>query len=223
MTEKINLIIADDHPIFRDGLKATLEKIDIVGKIRTAENGQEVLDILENDTSFDMIFMDIEMPVMDGIAATRIIMDKYPEKKVIVLTMFTHARYIIELYDIGVTGYIIKNTDAVELTRALKLAHEGEQYYSKDVHESLFKTLLTRSKQKKDVMIGQEKISEREIEIMKLICEQHSTEEIAEKLFLSPLTVKRHRQILFDKTKSKNLAGLVVYAIRNDYFKVYTD
>lgn len=222
MTEKINLIIADDHPIFRDGLKATLEKIDIVGEIRTAENGQEALNILEQDDTFDIIFMDIEMPVMDGIAATRIIMDKYPHKKVIVLTMFTHARYIIELYDIGVTGYIIKNTDAVELTKALKLAHEGEQYYSKDVHESLFKTLLNRSKQKKEMMTRQEKISEREIEIMKLICEQYSSEEIAEKLFISPKTVKRHRQILFDKTQSKNLAGLVVYAIRNDYFKVYS-
>ncbi|MES2559834.1 MAG: response regulator transcription factor [Bacteroidota bacterium] len=220
--EKINLIIADDHPIFRDGLKATLKKINIVGKITTAQNGLEVLDALEADPSVDIIFMDIEMPVMDGIAATKIIRDKYPEKKVIVLTMFTHARYIIELYDIGVAGYIIKNTDAIELTKALKLAHEGEQYYSRDVHESLFKTLLNREKVKKEIT-GQEKISEREIEIMKLICEQHSTDEIGERLFISPKTVKRHRQILFDKTGSKNLAGLVVYAIRNDYFKVYSD
>jgi DNA-binding NarL/FixJ family response regulator len=223
MKDKINLIIADDHPIFRDGLKATLKKIDIVGKVSTAENGQQVLDLLSENTPVDIILMDIEMPVMDGIAATRIIREKYPDKKVIVLTMFTHARYIIELYDIGVTGYIIKNTDALELTKALKLAHEGEQYYSKDVHESLFKTLINRSKQKKDVLIGAERISEREIEIMKLICQQYSTDEIAEKLSLSPLTVKRHRQILFDKTKSKNLAGLVVYAIRNDYFKVYSN
>jgi DNA-binding NarL/FixJ family response regulator len=216
----MKILIADDHQLFRDGLKATLKKIDFVETVITAESGLDAISQFEQNPDTAVILMDIEMPEMNGIEASKQLLAKYPDIKIFALTMHTSSRYIMELYDIGVNGYILKNTNKQELTKALDHAKQGEQYYSKDVQETLFKTLLNRDKGTKS-MDAPLKISAREIEILTLICEQYSSEEIADRLFISAKTVKRHRQILFEKTGSKNLAGLVVFAIQNNYFKVY--
>jgi two-component system response regulator DegU len=217
--EKICVAIADDHVIFRDGLKSSLKKIPIIGQIHQCKNGQEVVDLLENN-DVDILLLDIEMPVMNGIETAKWIVDNKPEVKIIVLTMFNNRRYIMELYDIGVIGYLMKNTDVSELNKSIAMALQGDSYFCNEAQNVIFKDLLRRDKV---ITNGDavKNISTREMEVLKLICEQHSTEEIADKLFISPLTVKRHRQILMEKTNSKNLAGLVVFSIKNDIYRVY--
>lgn len=216
---KISVIVADDHVIFREGLKSSLKKIPFVGQVHQCENGQEVLNVLER-TEVDFLLLDIEMPIMNGIDTARWVIENKPDVKIIVLTMFNNKRYIMELYDIGVTGYLLKNTNINELTKAMNMVRQGDNYYCTEAQDVIFKDLLRRDK----VIATNnaiDKISKREMEELKLICEQNSTEEIADKLFISPLTVKRHRQILMEKTNSKNLAGLVVFSIKNDIYRVY--
>lgn len=216
---KISVIVADDHVIFREGLKSSLKKIPFVGQVHQCENGQEVLNVLER-TEVDFLLLDIEMPIMNGIDTARWVIENKPDVKIIVLTMFNNKRYIMELYDIGVTGYLLKNTNINELTKAMNMVRQGDNYYCTEAQDVIFKDLLRRDKV---IATNNEidKISKREMEVLKLICEQNSTEEIADKLFISPLTVKRHRQILMEKTNSKNLAGLVVFSIKNDIYRVY--
>ncbi len=219
--EKLNVIIADDHVIFRDGLKSSLKKIPFVGQVHQCDNGQDVINILEK-TKVDLVFMDVEMPVMNGIETVKWIKANMPHIAVIMLTMFNNQRYIMQLYDMGVTGYLLKNTNVNELQKAIAMVKQGDNYYCQEVQEVIFKNLLRRDKPNVgDVTV--EKITNREMDVLKLICEQDSTDEIADKLFISPLTVKRHRQILMEKTQSKNLAGLVVFAIQHNIYRVYKD
>jgi DNA-binding NarL/FixJ family response regulator len=219
--EKLNVIIADDHVIFRDGLKSSLKKIPFVGQVHQCDNGQDVINILEK-TKVDLVFMDVEMPVMSDIETVKWIKANMPHIAVIMLTMFNNQRYIMQLYDMGVTGYLLKNTNVNELQKAIAMVKQGDNYYCQEVQEVIFKNLLRRDKPNVgDVTV--EKITNREMDVLKLICEQDSTDEIADKLFISPLTVKRHRQILMEKTQSKNLAGLVVFAIQHNIYRVYKD
>lgn len=217
--KKVNLIIADDHPIFRDGLKSVLKKIPFVGQLYQCENGRDVIELLEK-VDADFVLLDVEMPVLNGVDTVKWIKENRPEVKIIILTMFNNQRYVMELYDLGVTGYLLKNTNLEELTKAIKFVIQGDNYFCAEAQETIFKNLVRRDK----VNVSKEKvdkISKREMEILKLICEQFSTDEISEMLFISPLTVKRHRQILMEKTDSKNLAGLVVFSIKNDIYRIY--
>lgn len=219
--EKVNVIIADDHVIFKDGLKSSLKKIPFVGQVHQCNNGQDVINILEK-VKADLVFMDVEMPVMNGIETVKWIKANMPHIAVIMLTMFNNQRYIMQLYDMGVTGYLLKNTNVNELQKAIAMVKQGDNYYCQEVQEVIFKNLLRRDKPNAGDAIV-EKITNREMDVLKLICEQDSTDEIADKLFISPLTVKRHRQILMEKTQSKNLAGLVVFAIQHNIYRVYKD
>ncbi|MBP9689949.1 MAG: response regulator transcription factor [Bacteroidia bacterium] len=221
LIEKVNIIIADDHAIFRDGLKSSLKKIPFVGKIYQCEDGQEVINTLEK-TNVDVVLMDIEMPVMNGIETAKWIKVNMPHVNIIMLTMFNNQRYIMQLHDIGVTGYLLKNTNVNELQKAITMVKQKDNYYCKEIQEVIFRNLISRNKPNKGDTIV-DKITTREIEVLKLICDQNSTHEIADKLFISPLTIKRHRQILMEKTGSKNLAGLVVFAIQHDIFRIYKE
>ncbi|MFA6261864.1 MAG: response regulator transcription factor [Bacteroidia bacterium] len=215
----LKIIIADDHTLFREGLELLLNRIPFIKKVIHAENGQKALLICGKE-KFDIILMDIEMPVMDGIMATRQIKVQYPHVKIIALTTYTNLRYILDLYDAGVIGYLQKNTHLDELTKAINLASQNEQYFCKEVADVLFKVLIKRTKTKEVPDKHKDHITERECEILKLICEQYSAEEIGIKLSISPNTVKRHKQRLFTKTDSINVAGLVIHAIKKGIFKV---
>ena len=134
--KRVNIIIADDHPIFRDGLKSVMKKIPEVRKIYEAENGVETIALLEQ-FPVDIVFTDIEMPLMDGIECTKIIRLRYPNVKIIALTMFNSIKYILDLYDEGVDGYILKNTDIEELSKSIKAVSNSEQYYTKEISDVL--------------------------------------------------------------------------------------
>jgi two-component system, NarL family, response regulator DegU len=216
--KRVNIIIADDHPIFRDGLKSVMKKIPEVRKIYEAENGAETIILLEQ-FPVDIVFTDIEMPLMDGIECTKIIRLRYPNVKIIALTMFNSLKYVLDLYDEGVDGYILKNTDIEELSKSIKAVSNSEQYYTKEISDVLYSSLLKReiiSNQKSEL----ENITSREIEIMKMVCEQLTSLEISAKLFISPKTVERHKENIFLKTGTKNLAGLAVFAIKHGLYEI---
>ncbi|MBS1773987.1 MAG: response regulator transcription factor [Bacteroidetes bacterium] len=214
----MTVLIADDHIIFREGLAALLNNMPHVSRVLQAGNGQEAVAIVR-DEKIDVVLMDIEMPVMNGMEATRIIKEqKDIHTAVVALTMFNRMPDVIGLYDLGIDGYLLKDSSVNEVAKALQFVSEGKEYYCDAVKELLFKALLKRQKDK--IHSPESVLTERETEVLRLICEQCSTEEIAAKLFLSPLTVNNHRRSILSKTKSKNVAGMVLYALEHDIFKL---
>jgi DNA-binding NarL/FixJ family response regulator len=206
----IRLIIADDHQIFVDGLKALLgeeKNLTIVGE---AANGHQVLAILA-DTPADVVLMDINMPGMDGLETTRIIREKYPEVKVLALSMHDSSQYITDLLQAGAAGYVLKNTGKAELLEAIESIHSGIAYYSPSVTATIMQTVRNA---KKESASDEIQLSKREIDVIRLIAEEHTTQEIADKLFISQHTVETHRKNLLSKLNVRNTAGLVKYALQ---------
>lgn len=215
----LKILVADDHSIFRHGLSSLLKNIPFVNKIDEASNGVEVLKAL-NKTKYDVLFLDIEMPIMNGIDTLQEVKLHSRAPKVIVLSMFSNENYIMDMHDKGMNGYLLKNTTILELKRAIELVMEGEPYYSPEVREILLSSLLKREKAHAFNHNHSLDLSDREVDVLLMICEQYSTFEIAEKLFISEHTVKRHRTSLLEKTGAKNSAGLVVYAVKNNLKKI---
>lgn len=214
---KLNIIIADDHLIFRTGLKKLMRQISTVGTIEEASNGREVLDLLASPSSFQLVLLDIEMPEMNGIEALEIIKQHYPSVKVVMLSSFSNEGQIEELYKSNIDGYLLKNAGIEDLKRTLSCIIEGRHYFSQEVADKLFKQLLQKEDAKAKPQIG---ITDREKEVLVLICEQYSTAEIAEKLNLSSRTIERFRENLLVKTGSKNAIGLVLFAISSGIARV---
>jgi len=202
----INIIIADDHSIIRDGLKAMLEKNDFCKIMGEASNGDELLELLKT-TACDVVLTDISMPVMDGVEATKQILKLYPNTKVMCLSMHEEAGFIKKMMDAGAVGYVFKDSSKDELKEAIQAVHGGKKYFN----QKLFDILLNMESGGKEVSV----LSSREKEILKLIAEEYTNPEIAEKLFLSVRTVDTHRQNLIQKLDVKNTAGLVKYAVRS--------
>ncbi len=202
----IKIIIADDHYIIRDGLKAMLEKNDFCKIVGEAANGEELLELLKT-TPCDVVCTDISMPVMDGVEATKQILKHFPKTKVMCLSMHEEAGFIKKMMEAGAVGYVFKDASKEELQTAIKAVHGGKKYFN----QKLFDILLNMESGGKEVNI----LSAREKEILKLISEEYTNPEIAEKLFLSVRTVDTHRQNLIQKLDVKNTAGLVKYAIKS--------
>ncbi|HKC67824.1 MAG TPA: response regulator transcription factor [Bacteroidia bacterium] len=203
----IKIILADDHSIIRDGLKALLEKNTLFSIVGEANNGLELVNLLQT-TACDVICTDISMPVMDGIEAATQIAKKYPKIKIVCLSMHEQVNFIKKMMEAGVAGYIFKDSSQEELQLAIETVYGGKKYFNK----KLFDILLNEEKgsSKEEVVL-----STREKEILKLIAEEFTNAEIAEKLFISVRTVDTHRQNLLQKLDVKNTAGLVRYAIKS--------
>lgn len=207
----MKVLIVDDHQLFRFGLISVLKNFEFISTIQEAENGKEAVEeVLRGN--YDVVLMDINMPVMNGTDATRIIKQDFPEVKVIALTMFEDQKHVIEMIESGASGYIIKNTNSMEIKEALLKVANNELYFSRQISESLITSLIFKHKVRKNQY--NELISTREKEILYLICREYTSKEIAESLFLSEKTVDWHRLHLLQKTNSKNIAGLVLFALR---------
>ncbi len=204
----IKLVIADDHEIFRKGLRIVLNEIDEVKVIGEAQNGHECLEILKNQEA-DLILMDIRMPVMDGIEATKKILEKYPRVKVIALTMFEEISYFNQMIEAGADGYLLKKTNKDELQRAIIQVMSGESCFSEE-----FISNVNRS-QRPAVRLASIELTDREQEVLELICKGLSNAEIARFLGVSTRTVDGHRAHLLEKTGAKNSPHLVMFAIKN--------
>jgi DNA-binding NarL/FixJ family response regulator len=212
--DKISVIIVDDHQLFREGLKLLLNENPSIDNIYQASNGIEFLELLDKIVP-DIVLMDIAMPLMDGVEATRKALDRYPDLKVIALSMFGDDEYYIKMIEAGAKGFIVKNSDIEVVEKAISKVMEGQNYFASDV----MATLVMHLNQRKTEELKNE-LSERESEILYLICKGLSNQEIAETLFLSKRTVDKHRENILSKTNSKNTAGLVLYAIKHGVIQV---
>jgi DNA-binding NarL/FixJ family response regulator len=216
---KINLIIVDDHRLFRNGLKALLKELNYIESVAEASNGKEFLEYLEHH-SIQMALMDINMPVMNGIDATREAVQRHPDLKIIALSMLSDEDYYLKMIDAGARGFILKDADSDELTKAIEMVISDQNYFSQDLLRNIILSLSTNTKTENTPLKEDVKFTDREIEVLGQICKGLSNQEIADALFISPRTVERHRANLFDKTGSKNSVNLVMYAIKNNLVKV---
>jgi DNA-binding NarL/FixJ family response regulator len=206
--EKIKIIIADDHTMFLQGIVSLLENEENITILGKAENGKAVFKIMENSIP-DIILLDISMPEMDGIEVTKIIKQKYPAIKILIVSTHSNTQMIAKLIRMGADGYLLKNAEKQELLHAIQTIQNGETYFCKEVEE---KKEDNNAKIKSETLQITE-LSSREKEILVLISQEFTGNEIAEKTNISLNTVNTHRRNLLSKLNVKNTAGLVKYAI----------
>ncbi len=210
----MKVFIVDDHNLFREGLSFLLSRDNEIAEIYEAKNGRELLDNLIK-TKPDIILMDIEMPLMNGIDATREALKIYPESKIIALSMHANENYYSEMIDAGAKGFLLKNSKFEDVKKAITDVNNGNNFFSSDILTAIIKNLNKKKNPKKEVVL-----TDREIEILYNICKGFSNNEIGEILNISKRTVDKHRENLLLKTESRNTAGLVIYAIKNKIFEV---
>lgn len=220
MTDKgVNIIVTDDHRLFRKGICALLSDFDLVDQVGEAENGRELINLIHSKELVpDLVLLDINMPVMDGLETTRYLKLNHPQIRIIIISMEEDVQLVSHLVEEGVDGYLLKNSDPDELEHAIRMVTKNEFYLSSSLTSSIVKGAGSTSVS--DNLTDQSGFSPREIEILQLICEQYTASEIAEKLLISARTVEGLRKKLMDRAKVRNMAGLVVYAIKNKLVRI---
>ncbi|SDX99961.1 response regulator transcription factor [Flavobacterium degerlachei] len=215
MDNRIKIMLVDDEVLFRKGISFLLGREENIDIIQEASNGAELISFLnENESHPDIIIMDLKMPLLNGIEATKILHKEFPEIKIIALTSYDTPSFVANMINVGAVSYLVKNTTPQELLKTIKEVALKGFYYNEKVLK-VIKEIDSSSKNNKS-MLDSNFITTREIEVLQLICEQKTNLEIGEMLFISPRTVEGHRNNLLLKTGSKNSAGLVVYAMQND-------
>lgn len=212
--EKIKILLADDHQMFLDGLSSLLSQLREVQIIAAVNSGAEALEKL-NLLKPDLVIVDMNMPVMSGLETTRMIRKKYPHIKILGLTMDNDLETVTGMLEAGAAGYILKNTGKAELEQAIKQVMKGEPYLSQSVSAKLAQNLLQNFQQKKEEESELGSLTERELEILKMIAHEHSNTEIAELLFISPKTVETHRKNLMRKIGVRNSLGVYKFAVKH--------
>jgi DNA-binding NarL/FixJ family response regulator len=212
----IKVAIADDHEIFRDGLRAMLQKQQDILLVAEAANGKELIEQVKAHEP-DIVISDVKMPLMDGAAATRHLCENYPHIGIIALTMFDEEDLIIDMLEAGARGYLLKNADKNEIVEAIKSVYQQQPYYCRHTSNRLAQMVAKskfnpyKQKQKPD-------FNEREIDIIGDICNGFTSKQIAEKIFLSVRTVEGLRLKIMEKMEVKNTAGIIIYAIKNNLY-----
>lgn len=212
--KQYKVLLVDDHKIMRNGIRSFFGTYPNFKVIAEADNGHQALRALESDP-VDLIFMDINMKSMDGITATREISKIYPTIKIIAFTMINEERYIKDMMNAGALGYVLKSCDSYELNKAVESVMSSEMYYCTEVAETIMASSV-RKKNHSSNLSFEVPLTRREKEILTLIIEQYSNREIADKLSISIRTVESHKRNLLEKTGSKNMAGLALYAMRKN-------
>lgn len=214
-TEPISVIIADDHVLYRAGVKTSLSAKKDIKVIAEADNGMHLLNIIKN-VPVDVILLDIQMPIMDGIAALPEIKKMSPHTKVIMLTFMEDNSMITKLMELGANSYLAKTSDSEIIYDAIKTCYNQEYYFNSMTNKALLTNLKQRNVVAPQQMISQEvMLNEKETTILRLMCEEKSTKEIADIVELSPRTVEAIRDKLKVKTGAKSTAGLIMYAVKH--------
>ncbi|HUR67077.1 MAG TPA: response regulator transcription factor [Chitinophagaceae bacterium] len=210
---KINLLIADDHAILRDGVVSLLRSEPSFEITGTASNGYEVLELITS-RAVDVCLLDINMPGLDGIETARLIRQRKPEIKIIMLTTYNDREIISELVHIGVAGYLLKNSDKEELAEAIHKVMKGRHYFSSEVENIILEGLT--EKKLPDAIT---QLTDRELEVVQLLAKEYTNDKIASELHISYRTVETHRKNIMQKTKAHNLAGLIKFAYSKGLLK----
>ncbi|RMG78319.1 MAG: DNA-binding response regulator [Bacteroidetes bacterium] len=213
---KIKVIIVDDHDIVRDGIKALLSTFDDIEVVNEFSNGDEIVRFFQEQPGFevDVILMDVNMPY-NGIDTTQKLIECNEKLKILALTMHVEEMYIKKMLKNGAMGYVLKTCSRDELYEAIKSLHQGQPYFSKEASQMLMNQFMKNQKPKTSSLVTLDDLTKREKEILKLIALEHTNQEIAEKLFISPRTVDNHRRNLLQKLGVKNTAGLTRFAINS--------
>jgi DNA-binding NarL/FixJ family response regulator len=215
MSKTIKIILVDDEILFRKGISFLLEKEKNIKVIFEASDGSELISFLkESSIHPDIIIMDLKMPILNGVEATKLIRNEFPKIKIIALTSYNSKSFVANMISVGAVSYLVKNATPQELLLTINEVAAKGFYYDEFVMKNIQENMCVSKNIKSH--LDNNFLTSRELEILKLICEQKNTVEIAEKLFISPRTVEGHRNNLLLKTESKNIAGLVVYAIQNE-------
>jgi len=207
----IKVILVDDHTLIRDGLKSLLKSERSIQIIGEAENGQQLLEMLDH-TSTDVIMLDLNMPIMDGFETLEHLKEKYPQVKVLILTMLDQKSYVHKVRNSGATGYVLKTAGREELVHAIKTVASGSSFICSEVALNL----LNQNNGAEEYTLKKDgtDLSKREMEVLRLIAEGYTNAEIADKLFASKRTIESHRQHLIEKTKARNTATLIKFALQ---------
>ena len=211
--ETINIVIIDDHNIFREGIRLVLEQIKNIKVVFDTGNAFDFIDTLPR-SDVDVVLMDFNMPVINGDEATLKILDLQPDLKIIALTMFSDLTHYTQMIDAGVQGFVVKKASKNELQTAIETVYYDGHYFSQEILQKLaMQAVHNRS-------FYQKQLTVREKEILQLICEGKTTSEIAKALFISNKTVETHRSNIFKKAEVRNLAELIVWAVKNKFFYI---
>lgn len=207
----IKLMLVDDHQMFIDGMRSMLRQAPDIEIAATANSGMEALQSLAAQPEINFVITDINMPEMSGTELTKTIKQQQPDTKVLVLSMFNEQAIINEILLAEAEGYILKNTGKAELINAITHIQDGGTFYSHAVVDLMLQQQRAQQRPTSPLQV----LSKRELEILELVCEEMSTNEIAEQLYISPRTVETHRKNIMTKTASKTLVGLIKFAIAN--------
>jgi DNA-binding NarL/FixJ family response regulator len=209
----MRIVIADDHEIFRDGLSLMLSRQKDIELAGEADNGLQLVEMVRR-LQPDVIITDIKMPIMDGLEATRILLKEFPGLKIIALSMFDEENLVVDMLEAGAKGYLQKNADKTEIVEAINTVYTNNTYYCRRTTSKLA-SLIAKSKYSWHVKKNTVTFSERELGIIKLICQQQTAQQIADTLFLSRRTIEGYRIKILEKMNAKTTAGVVVYALKH--------
>lgn len=208
----VNIVVVDDHKLFREGVKFVLTRNSQFNIAGEASNGVDLLELLAH-VEADLVLMDIDMPRMNGIEASERVLASYPHLKIITLSMHGDQAHYLRMIEVGVKGFVLKDAGGSELVKAIETVSKGDNYFSQEL---LMNIILTKKQAPSGTSLQQQlEISDREIDVLRLVCQAYTNAQIAEKLFISPKTVEGHKARLMQKTDTKNAVALVLFAIKN--------
>lgn len=215
---KVDIVVTDDHRLFRKGMVALLDDFEIVGNIYEAGNGSELLELLEKlDKEPELVLLDINMPEMDGVEVTGHLRNDYPDIRILILSMEDAPQLVAHLVCEGVNGYLLKNAEPEELELAIKKVMQNDFYFSGSLSGAVLQGLKKNAPKGSGLEL---KLTKRESQVLMLICEELTATEIGKNLGLSARTIEGHKYNLLEKTNTKNIAGLVIFAIKNNLYKI---
>ncbi|MBN8641269.1 MAG: response regulator transcription factor [Flavobacteriales bacterium] len=206
--------IVDDHLLFRKSMTLLINSFDGMHVVIDAENGRQFLNQLQ-DTTIDVVLLDIQMPVMDGYETCKLLLNRFPDVKILIVSQLTSRESIHKIMELGAHGYFTKNTNPEQLELAIRSMHEEGFYFGLELGSVIKEAMLWENNNPVDVVNHKDLFSDRELQIIRMICNEMKSKEIAEKLFINIRTVESHRKHVMEKSNSKNFIGVILFALKN--------
>lgn len=210
----VKIVLAEDHQLVRKGIKSLLEKEQDFEVVAEFDDGEDVINGLRNGLEADIIFVDIKMPDMDGVALSEIIKNEFPNLKIIILSMMDHEKYLKETFALGAKAYLLKNISSEEMIFAVKHVYDGNFYICSELSMKMYNKVISYEEKFVNYKSSTLELSERELSVLRLTADGYTNGEVAEILKMSKRTIEGMRKSMIDKSGTKNTAGLIQYAFR---------